>query len=51
MDQKESTDGCLNCEGEPTDGCSQIYVGSIDIIFDNVVTIQIYHDNEYEYIV
>ena len=51
MDQRESTDGCLNCEGVPTDGCSQIYVGDIDIIFENVVARKIYHENKYEYLV
>ena len=51
MDQRESTDGCLNCEGVPTDGCSQLYVGDIEIIFENVSAIQISHDNKYEYLV
>ena len=27
MKQRESTDGCLNYEGVPTDGCSHLYVG------------------------
>ena len=35
MKQRESTDGCLNYEGVTTDGCSQKYVGDIDIIFQN----------------
>ena len=34
--QRESTNGSLNYEGVPTDGCSQIYVGDIEIIFENV---------------
>ena len=51
MDQRESTDGCLNCEGVPTDGCSQLYVGDVEIRFENVVAIQIYHDHKYEYLV
>ena len=38
MDQRESTDGCLNCEGVPTNGFSQLYVGDIDINFENFVT-------------
>ena len=28
----------LKYEGVPSDGCSQIYVGDIEIIFQNVVT-------------
>ena len=40
----ESTDGCLNYEGVPTDGCSQLYVGDIEIIFENVDAIQISHE-------
>ena len=49
MDQRASTDGCLNYEGVPTDGCSQLYVDDIDIRFQNVVSIQnsIKHENEY----
>ena len=48
MDQRASTDGCLNYEGLPTNGCSQIYVGDIDIRFQNVVARQnsIKHENE-----
>ena len=48
MKQRASTDGCLNYEGVPTDGCSQIYVGDIEIIFQNISTIQnsIKHENE-----
>ena len=34
-----------------TDGCSQLYVGDIEIKFENVSAIQIYHKNEYEYLV
>ena len=30
-----STDGCLNCEGVPFDGCSQLCFGDIEIIFEN----------------
>ena len=41
MKQRASTDGCLNYEGVPTDGCSQIYVGDIEIRFKNVYAIQI----------
>ena len=49
MDQRASTDGCLNYEGVPTDGCSKIYVGDIEIRFKNVVASQnsIKHENEY----
>ena len=48
MDQRASTDGCLNYEGVPTDGCSQLYVGDIEIRFENVSSIQSSHKNEYE---
>ena len=45
----ESTDGCLNCEGAPIDGCSQLYVGDIEIRFEKVsVSYQIYHEHKYE---
>ena len=48
MDQRASTDGCLNYEGVPTDGFSQTYVGGIEIIFQNVSASQncIKHENE-----
>ena len=29
--RRETIDGSLNYEGVPTDGCSQLYVGDIDI--------------------
>ena len=48
MDQRASTDGCLNYEGVPTDGCSQIYVGDIEIRLENVVAIQSSHKHEDE---
>ena len=51
MDQRASTDGCLNCEGVPTDGCSQIYVGDIEIIFESVAARQSSHEHEDEYLV
>ena len=38
MDQRASTDGCLNCEGVPTDGCSQLYVSDIETGVENVAT-------------
>ena len=44
--QRESIDGSLNYEGEPIDGCSQLYVGDIDIIFENVDASLISHNNE-----
>ena len=49
MKQRASTDGCLNYEGVPTNGCSQLYVGDIEIRFQNVVASQnsIKHENEY----
>ena len=48
MDQRASTDGCLNYKGVPTDGCSHLYVGDIDITFESVAAIQnsIKHENE-----
>ena len=46
MDQRESNDGCLNYEGVPNDGCSQIYVGDIDIIFQNFDAIQMSRKHE-----
>ena len=51
MDQRASIDGWLNCERVPTDGCSQLYVGDIQIIFKNVYARQSYHGHEYEYLV
>ena len=33
MDQRESTDGCLNYEGVPTNGCSQLYFSDIETVF------------------
>ena len=41
-------DGCLNYEGVPTDGCSQLYVGDIEIRFQNVAAIKnsSRHENE-----
>ena len=50
MDQRASTDGCLNCEGVPNGGCPQIYVGDIEIRFENVFSRQIYHENKVEYL-
>ena len=51
MDQRASTDGCLNREGIHIDGCSQLYVGDIEIRFENVVASQISHQHKYEYLV
>ena len=48
MKQRASTDGCLNYEGVPIDGCSQLYVGDIDIRFQNVAAIQNSINNENE---
>ena len=49
MKQRASTDGCLNYEGVPTDGCSKLCVGDIEIRFKFFATIQtsIKHENEY----
>ena len=48
MKQRASTDGCLNYIGVPTDGCSQLYVGDIEIRFQNVAASQISHEHKYE---
>ena len=48
MDQRASTNGCLNCEGVPIDGCSQLYVGDIEIRFENVDVRKISHEHKYE---
>ena len=48
---RASTDGCLNYEGVPIDGCSQLYGGDIETIFQNVVGIQISSKHENEYLV
>ena len=49
MKQRASIEGCLNYEGVPTDGCSQIYVGDIDMRFQKFSASQnsIKHENEY----
>ena len=47
MDQRETTDRCLNCEGVLTNGCSQLYVGDIEIRFENFAAIQGSNKNEY----
>ena len=51
MKQRASTDGCLNYEGVPIDGCSQLYVGDIEIIFQNVAARQISSKHENKYLV
>ena len=51
LKQRASTDGCLNYEGVPTEGCSQLYVGDIDIKFQNVAASQISSKHENEYLV
>ena len=52
MKQRESNDGCLNYEGVPTDGCSQVlYVGDIEINFESVVASQTSIKPENEYLV
>ena len=48
MKQRASSDGCLNYKGVPIDGCSQIYVGDIEIRFQNVSTIKISSKQENE---
>ena len=48
MDQRASTDGCLNYERGPTVGFSHLYVGDIEINFESVYAIKnsIKHENE-----
>ena len=43
--------GYLNYEGVPTDGCSQLYVGDIDIRFENVAARLYSHKHEDECLV
>ena len=38
----------MNYERVPTDGCSQLYVGDIEIKFENVSAIQISHEHKDE---
>ena len=47
--KRESTNGSLNYEGVHTNACSQLYVGDIEIRFENFSAIQISHSHEYEY--
>ena len=51
MDQRESTDGCLNYEGVPIDGFSHLYVGDIEVNFESVATSQTSIKPENEYLV
>ena len=41
----------MNYERVPTDGCSQLYVGDIDIIFENFVARKNSHNHEDECLV
>ena len=41
----------MNYEGVLNDGCSQLYVGDIEIGFEHVVVSQSYYEHEYEYLV
>ena len=40
----------MNCDGVPTDKCSQLYVGDIENNFEKVHARQISHEHEYEYL-
>ena len=51
MKQRESNDGCLNYKWVPADGCSHLYAGDIEIIFQKVLAIQISSKHENEYLV
>ena len=51
MDQRESIDGCLNCKGVPINVFSHLYVGDIEITFEDVAASQISHEHKYEEIV
>ena len=44
-------EGFLNYEGVLTYGCSELYVGDIEIIVENVSAIQSSHKHEDEYLV
>ena len=46
--QREFIDGSLNYEGVPIDGCSQLYVGDIEIRFENVSASLSSHKHEYQ---
>ena len=41
----------MNYERVPTNGCSQLYVGDIEIRFENVSAVKISHKHEYEHLV
>ena len=49
--KRASTNGSLKYEGVPNDGCSQLYVGDIEIRYENFAAIQIYHEHKDEYLV
>ena len=49
--QRASVDGSLNYEGVPTNGCSKLYIGDIEIRFENVATRQSSHKHEDEELV
>ena len=49
--EREYIDGSLNYERIPIDGCSQLYVGDINIILENFSAIPISHKHEDEYLV
>ena len=51
MKQRASTNGCLNYEGVPTNGWSQLYVGDIEIRFQKKISSQISSKHENEYLV
>ena len=51
MDQRVSTDGCLNYKGVPTDGFSHLYVGDIEINFESVAASQTSIKSKNEYLV
>ena len=46
MKQRAPTDGCLNYEGVPNNGCLEIYVGDIEIRFKNVSSSKISNKHE-----
>ena len=49
--KQRASDGCLNYEGVPTDGFSQLCVGHIEIRFQNFSATQISSKHENEYLV
>ena len=50
MNQRASTDEWLNYKGVPIDGCSQLYVGDIEMRFQNFVARKFSNEHKDEYL-